>query len=538
MSRHEPRDEVSEKVEGFLTYLKQKSSYDVAKRTVTLMREVVSKTRWSSARDLMDRIRLEGRKIMAAQPSGRHVPLLTTLIFFPTLMIPLVPQSRLLKLAPFGANPLDSFNWFVLVPTCLTPSNRFLLVPTLMTPSTGFFWCPPSLFLPLALFVTIREYRGQHDKERYFLKIIREEHARGPVIEAINELLDEVESSGLNLAAQAPDHIHSNEIIMTAGFSRTVEAFLKVSVKEAAIFQSPWGLNVHCLQAAARKRKFEVIVSESAPSYQGQQMAHNLAAANIETTLITDSAVYAIMARVNKVLVCASMFKLSPTYLCSYDQDTFNKIVAPHDVLNFCEGDMVSKVRVQNPVFDHVPPDLITLFLTNIHMAEKGSRVTAKGYRFGIKKPPLYVTIKTFLDRYPDGQIFKELIQNADDAGATVVRFYLDPRQHGQSNLVDPALAEFQGPALLAYNDASFTEQDWEGIQKPQCSNKAEDPLKVGKFGIGFNSIYHVTDLYFRVLHKLRADVMRSDYPWGSKLPHLQFANFYVIRYGDTAVQS
>ena len=28
--------------------------------------------------------------------------------------------------------------------------------------------------------------------------------------------------------------------------------------------------------------------------------------------------------------------------------------------------------------------------------------------------------------------------------------------------------------------------------------------------------------LYFRVLHKLRADVMRPDYPWGSKLPHLQ----------------
>lgn len=204
------------------------------------------------------------------------------------------------------------------------------------------------------------------------------QNLKGPVIEAINELLDEVESSGSNIAAQAPDHIHSNEIIMTAGFSKTVEAFLK---------------------AAARKRKFEVIVAESAPSYQGQQMAHNLAKDNIETTLITDSAVYAIMARVNKViigthtvmadgslkalngthamalaakhnsvpvLVCAAMFKLSPTYLCSYDQDTFNKIVAPHDVMNFCEGAMVSKVRVQNPVFDHVPPDLITLFITNI----------------------------------------------------------------------------------------------------------------------------------------------------------------------------
>ena len=29
-------------------------------------------------------------------------------------------------------------------------------------------------------------------------------------------------------------------------------------------------------------------------------------------------------------------------------------------------------------------------------------------------------------------------------------------------------------------------------------------------------------DLYFRVLHQFHADVMRPDYPWGSKLPHLQ----------------
>ena len=29
-------------------------------------------------------------------------------------------------------------------------------------------------------------------------------------------------------------------------------------------------------------------------------------------------------------------------------------------------------------------------------------------------------------------------------------------------------------------------------------------------------------DLYFCVLHKLHAYVMRPDYPWGSKLPHLQ----------------
>ena len=34
--------------------------------------------------------------------------------------------------------------------------------------------------------------------------------------------------SASNIAAQAIEHIHANEVIMTAGYSKTVEAFLKV----------------------------------------------------------------------------------------------------------------------------------------------------------------------------------------------------------------------------------------------------------------------------------------------------------------------
>ena len=91
------------------------------------------------------------------------------------------------------------------------------------------------------------------------------------------------------------------------------------------------------------------------------------------------------------------------------------------------------------------------------------------------------------------GFIYQEIIQNADDAGAKTVKFYLDSRQHGRTSLVHPDLAPYQGPALLAYNDAQFTDEDWEGIQNLQRSIKAEDPFKVGKFGIGFNSVYHIT---------------------------------------------
>ena len=51
----------------------------------------------------------------------------------------------------------------------------------------------------------------------------------------------------------------------------------------------------------------------------------------------------------------------------------------------------------------------------------------------------------------------------------------------------------FQGPALYCYNSAEFAEEDWKGIQHLMRSNKEDKPLKVGRFGIGFNSVYHIT---------------------------------------------
>ena len=54
---------------------------------------------------------------------------------------------------------------------------------------------------------------------------------------------------------------------------------------------------------------------------------------------------------------------------------------------------------------------------------------------------------------------------------------------------------QMQGPALLAWNDAQFSEADWKGIRSMHVSVKREDPLKVGRFGLGFKSVYHMTGL-------------------------------------------
>ncbi|KAM9468720.1 sacsin [Clarias gariepinus] len=118
------------------------------------------------------------------------------------------------------------------------------------------------------------------------------------------------------------------------------------------------------------------------------------------------------------------------------------------------------------------------------------------GGRFGQTTPPLVEFLKDILRRYPEGgQILKELIQNAEDAGATEVKLMYDENEYGVESLWSPDMAQYQGTALYVYNDAVFTPEDWNGIQEIARSRKREDPLKVGRFGIGFNSVYHITDV-------------------------------------------
>ncbi|XP_022079700.1 sacsin-like [Acanthaster planci] len=115
---------------------------------------------------------------------------------------------------------------------------------------------------------------------------------------------------------------------------------------------------------------------------------------------------------------------------------------------------------------------------------------------FGQKLPPLHIYIKRVLDKYPEGgQILKELVQNADDAEAKNVIFLYDKSRHPDCQLWSDTLRDFQGPALYAYNDATFQKEDWKNIQHPEQSGKLEDLTKVGRFGLGFISVYHLTDM-------------------------------------------
>ncbi|KAI9798284.1 MAG: GCD complex subunit gcd7 [Piccolia ochrophora] len=217
------------------------------------------------------------------------------------------------------------------------------------------------------------------------------------IIGGIEEILDELGQVDDQIAAYALEHIHSNEIILTHSSSTTVQKFLL---------------------KAATKRKFTVIHAESFPNdheathalvsgkahkhadtetLQTESFQKPLIAAGITVILIPDSAVFALMSRVNKVIlgthavlangglvaaagartiakaarvhrtpvvVVSGVYKLSPVY--PFDFDSLIEFGDASKVLEFEDGEMVDRVDVENPLFDYVPAELVDLYITNL----------------------------------------------------------------------------------------------------------------------------------------------------------------------------
>eukprot|EP00117_Sycon_ciliatum_P024418 scpid71293/ scgid20491/ Translation initiation factor eIF-2B subunit beta; S20I15; eIF-2B GDP-GTP exchange factor subunit beta len=341
-------DDVTKNVEAFSAEIRRGKmrSFQIGRTTLLLMREIISQTRWSNAGELLEKIREEGKKLVS------HHPEETTIANVIRRVMKMVRDEYTRSLKDLRAAEKSS----------------------------------SEASASAALADKDAKPVERHEQHVFLRDMVEEDYKtsipslKASIIVYINEeLLPDIDSGADLVAQQALEHIHSDEVIMTFGKSTTVLTFLK---------------------RAARKRKFQVVVAETAPSFQGHEMAKLLSDDGINTVVISDAAVFAMMARVNTVIigthtimadgglkalngaqaiclaakhhsvpviVCAAMFKLSPKFPCSYDQDTFNLLDSPHDVLKFSATCGSSDApQLWNPVFDYVPPDLITLFISNI----------------------------------------------------------------------------------------------------------------------------------------------------------------------------
>lgn len=235
---------------------------------------------------------------------------------------------------------------------------------------------------------------------------------RAEVIDGIGEIIDELDQVDDQIAGYALEHIHENEIIMTYTSSVTVQKFL--------------------LRAAA-KRKFTVIHAEAYPNNHhathatvigtvdtsGDHTTHEsfqkpLTAAGITVVLIPDSAVFALMSRVNKVIlgthavlgngsliaaagamtiakaakvhqtpvvVLSGVYKLSPVY--PFDPESLIEYGDPSKIVPYEDGEMLDMVQIENPLFDYVPAELVDLYITNLggHAPSYLYRIVTDHYR-------------------------------------------------------------------------------------------------------------------------------------------------------------
>ncbi|XP_014500195.1 translation initiation factor eIF-2B subunit beta [Vigna radiata var. radiata] len=371
-------------VNEFVNLLKKRKiegSQATAKQTAELLRSVISHQRLphtNQATSLINAVRAVGEKIIDANPIELSVGNIVrrVLHIIREEDLSLVTDA----MAGFGSDDEDDVerdDHPALSAAAVAAAARSTLRPpslqTLLEDVTDSAAVPPT-----------PSSTGDSDgKSRSVEKGTRGRKLKHDVIEAVNELIQDITSCHEQIAEQAVEHIHQNEVILTLGSSKTVFDFL--------------------CAAKEKKRSFKVFVAEGGPRYRGHLLAKELAARGLQTTVIADSASFAMISRVNMVIVgahavmanggviapiglhmvalaarrhavpfvvLAGSHKLCPLYPHN-PHLLLNELRSPSELLDFGEfSDLmdsatgVGSLHVVNPAFDYVPPDLVSLFIT------------------------------------------------------------------------------------------------------------------------------------------------------------------------------
>jgi translation initiation factor eIF-2B subunit beta len=218
---------------------------------------------------------------------------------------------------------------------------------------------------------------------------------REEVTQGILEIIDELEQSDEQIASYALEHIHPSEVIFTYSASLTVQRFLlkAASKRKFTLIHAEAYPNNHRKSHALATGRIDEDDELDAKSFQKR-----LTSAGITVILIPDSAIFAVMSRVNKailgahailsngsivavagtktiaeaarvhhvpVLVLAGTYKLSPIY--PHNPSIFVQYGNVEEVIKYQDGGMRQpNIDVSNPIYEIVDSSAIDLFVTNV----------------------------------------------------------------------------------------------------------------------------------------------------------------------------
>eukprot|EP00522_Entomoneis_paludosa_P019084 CAMPEP_0172448112 /NCGR_PEP_ID=MMETSP1065-20121228/7194_1 /TAXON_ID=265537 /ORGANISM="Amphiprora paludosa, Strain CCMP125" /LENGTH=471 /DNA_ID=CAMNT_0013199515 /DNA_START=83 /DNA_END=1498 /DNA_ORIENTATION=- len=354
----------------------------VVLQTVELLKYIMGPTSWKSAAELLHLVRAVGTELHTAGGMRRE-PAIGNVIRRIMAAIREEAQRETLSTAGDGGDLSRKAE--------AGAGNRLSL--------DSILWALPQHVRDTGS--TSRSHHGDHQRQESFLLSdnnnadqqfppIFYKHRpdlKQTVMEAVQEILSDLEDTYKNLNEQSTSHIQGGDIVLTCGRSKTTELFLKAAnLKTKQRQQGP----------------FQVIVCEGGAGSGGggRAMATSLAQVGMETILIPDSAIFAVMSRVNKVIIPAhavlanggliassgcnvvalaahhhsvpvvcvtGIFKLCPIF--PHDgQDTLNDLISPSSVLEYSnlKDTRLSDVEFVNPVRDYIAPQYIDLYVTNV----------------------------------------------------------------------------------------------------------------------------------------------------------------------------
>lgn len=337
--------DVNVTIDTFVAKLKRRQvqgSYAIALETLQLLMRFISAARWNHVNDLIEQIRDLGNSLEKAHPTAfscgnvirRILAVLRDEVEEDTMSTTVTSTSL--------AEPLISSMFNLLQKPEQPHQNR--------KNSSG--------------------SSGMKTKTDY----------RQVAIQGIKDLIDEIKNIDEGIQQIAIDLIHDHEILLTpTPDSKTVLKFL-ITARERS------------------NRTFTVLVTEGFPNNtkNAHEFAKKLAQHNIETLVVPDSAVFALMSRVGKVIigtkavfvnggtissnsgvssVCecarefrtpvfavAGLYKLSPLY--PFDVEKFVEFGGSQRILP--RMDPRKRLDTVNQITDYVPPENIDIYITNV----------------------------------------------------------------------------------------------------------------------------------------------------------------------------
>ncbi|GME93523.1 unnamed protein product [[Candida] boidinii] len=357
-------------VETFVSKLKRRQitgSYQVALETCHLLMRVISSSRWNAPDEFIKLIRSVGSTLVRAQPREFSAGNIVRRVL--AMIRDEVNETH--SNLPSSSNNDNALNsapvntsMFQLLSTDSTSKTNAMANNNTNHSNTNNTQQVTSI--PLTTSASLKAHN---------------QDLRSVVIQGIRELIDEIVSVHENIELMTVDLIHDNEVLLTPtpGSTTVLNFLLKASLK----------------------RKFTVLVTESYPNdiEKAHVFAKTLAEANIETVIIPDSTVFAVMSRVGKVLigarsvfanggcvtaagvatVCecakehrtpvftvAGLYKLSPTY--PFDRDNLIEVGNSGKVIPYEDNDLMGKCEVSNPLYDYVIPEHIDIYITNMYV--------------------------------------------------------------------------------------------------------------------------------------------------------------------------